>query len=179
MKAKKDKKEKQKAWSDFTDKEKEEIKSLFMEYEPITEIAAKYNVPRTSLQYHATQKKANWTVEREMNKAQLFSQFSSTKKSSFIKMSNSIIKVMSRAIDHLADRDMPPTTREAKDVTVMLESLDKITRLDDGSPTEITGEKVVEFKDIEVIADMIPFRTKSKPEIVVYKEKEEEDEEAN
>lgn len=164
---------KSRKWSDISDKEKEEIKQMFMEYETVVDISKKFNVPRTTLTYHTTQKKNNWTVERELNKAQLFSKFAATKKSSFINMSNNILKVMDRAIKHLSDRDAPPTTREAKDVTVMLESLDKITRLDDGNPTEITGEKVVEFKDIEVIANMVPFKTKSKPEIVYVNEQSE------
>ena len=164
------KKEKQRKWADMTPKEQEEVKALFMEYESLSEISRIWNLPRTTLSYHANKKANNWSVERELNKAQLFSQFNATKKSSFIKMSNSIIKVMTRAISHLADRDTPPSTREAKDVTVMLESLDKITRLDDGSPTEITGEKVMEMKDIKDIVNLVPFSKKEEDEAIYIEE---------
>lgn len=165
-------------WTKLSSEDKEKAKQLFMEHESIAFIAETFNVPRTSIQYHATQKSNCWEVEREMMKAELFQKFSSTKRGAFIKMSDKAIKIITRSLGNLAEREHPPTTREAKDAVVILESLDKITRLDDGTPTEITGEKVMEMKDIEAIATLIPFKSKKKNktvEEIVYQEEDKDD----
>lgn len=164
---------KKKSWKSLTKKEQEEAKSLYMEYTSIASIAEKFNVPRTTIQYHAS---TYWDVEREMLKAELYQQWNSTKKGAFIKMQDKAAKIIEKSMAHLLSRDTPPTPREAKDAVMILESLDKINRLDDGKPTEITEEKVMELKDIEVIADMIPFKS-PKGEIVY--EEDEDDKENN
>lgn len=174
MKKKVSKKKTKKAnsWSDLTKKQQEFAKEKYMEYQSIASIAKELDVPRTTIQYHANK---YWDVEREMMKAELFQQFSSTKKQHFIEMSQKAMHIISKSLSHLAARDNPPTPREAKDATTILEALDKITRLDDGKPTEITEEKVMELKDIEAIAELVPFKTKGE---IVYKE-DEEDEKSN
>ena len=170
-------KKKVRSWKDLSEKEQADAKSRFMEYDNIKDIAKDLNVPRTTLNYHAN---TYWSPEREMLKAELYTKFSSTKRTNFIKMSQSAMKIITKSLDNLVNRNEAPTTREAKDAVTILESLDKITRLDDGSPTEITGEKVMEYKDIKAIANLIPFKTKDKEAIVYVEseiiEKEDEDE---
>lgn len=151
----------QRKWAELNDKEKELAKKCFMEYQSVASIAEELNVARTTIQYHAN---THWMPEREMLRAELFSNFTASKKSNFIQMSEHSIKIINKALSHLSNRDEPPSAREAKDAVAILESLDKITRLDEGSPTDITGEKVMDLKDINKITSLVPFNKKAKNE---------------
>ena len=159
-------------WSDLTPTEQEVAKQRYMEYQSVASIAEELNVSRTTLQYHV---KTYWEQERELLKAELFSRFTATKRSKFIEMSESSINIISKALKALAHRGEPPTTREAKDAVNILEALDKITRLDDGRPTEITEEKVMDMDEIHSIATLVPF----KPRLVGEDVEEAEYEEIN
>ena len=138
-----------------------EAKRMYMEYIPVIDIAKAIEENRTTISYYV---QTYWRPEREMMKADLFAHFSEVKRTNFIKMSASSMEIIQRALHDLAKRDMPPTVTEAKKATEILESLDKITRLDDGNPTEIMGEKPMSFKDIEVIANLNPFKNKEIPD---------------
>lgn len=177
---------KTRSWKDLSKPEQEEAKRLYVEEsQSLASIADTFNLPRTTLSYHAQK---YWTVEQKMNQAKLFAEFSATKKAHFVNMSDKAMTVIGRALENLATRETPPTPREAKDATQILESLDKITRLDEGKPTEISEEKVMSIEDIRKITDIIPFTPKKKEkediEPVEYKElsgdkSEEEDEKVN
>lgn len=162
-------KQKKRKWSDLSEKEIREMRALYNEYQSHSSIATKYGIARTTLQYHVDAD--GWYTEREMKRAELFTTWSSTKKEKFVNMSNDAAKIIMKSLNHLANRQEPPTTREAQQAVSILESLDRITRLDEGKPTEITEEKVMDLKDIEVIAEMVPF----KPKVIEPVEDEEED----
>lgn len=132
----------------------DQAKRRYMEYENVSAIARDLDIPRTSLNHYIQN---YWEQERDLSKAELFAAFSETKKASFVEMSEASIKIIKRALAQLANRDNPPSVMEAKRATEILESLDKITRLDEGNPTEITGEKPMDLKDIQVIANLNPF----------------------
>ncbi len=148
----------------MTPEEQEAAKNEFLKYVPIAKIARQFNIRRTTLQYHATR---HWTNDREAMKAELMSEFHDTKRGDFIKMSVSSIKIIQKALADLASRDMPPSMREAQQAVSVLEALDKITRLDDGNPTEITAEKPVSIQHVRDKLKLDPFQ---KPEEVEYKE---------
>lgn len=163
---------KNRKWSDLTKKEQEEAKESYMAYQSIQSIASKLNVARTTVSYHASK---YWDVEREMNRVELYNQFSKTKKAHFVNMSENAIKIITKSLQYLAERSEPPSTKEAKEATVILESLDKITRLDEGKPTEISEEKVMNLSDIADIASLVPFNSKNKKSKEEGEEKEKED----
>jgi predicted DNA-binding protein YlxM (UPF0122 family) len=153
--------------SDLTDEQREWAKNQYLvEHMSITDIAKKLDVGRTSVSYYANK---YWKKELDMMKAELFARFTSTKRMHFTKMSESSIKIIARSLEALANRDNPPSVMEAAKATQILESLDKITRLDDGSPTDIVAEKPISIKEIESIIDLNPF-TERKIEDVEYKE---------
>jgi len=164
-----------KKWKDLSQAEIDNAKQMYNEYKAIIDIAAHLGVPRTTLSYHI--EVDGWNTARELRKAELYTMWTSSKKEKFVNMSNDAAKIIQKSLSHLASRDQPPTPREAKDAVAILEALDKITRLDDGKPTEITEEKVMEFKDIEAIATMVPF--KSHKGIIYEEEDEDEDDKKN
>lgn len=55
-------------------------------------------------------------------------------------MTEATIKILSKALNHLATRDIPPTMQEARMASDIMSSLDKITRLDEGNPTDIISD---------------------------------------
>jgi len=134
-------------YSSLTLSDKKEFKRRYLEGESINSLSEEFRVKRTSAQYYANKE---WKQEKALMRAELFQQFSDDKKENFIKMSNASIIIMTRALQELAKRDNPPTIAEAKRATEILESLDKISRLDENKPTEITEERpitTVELKD--------------------------------
>lgn len=144
--------------TELTENELETAKEMYMEGVSVLDIANKLDVARTSLSYHVNKK---WKPELELMRADLFARFSRSKRTSFIKMSSAAMKVMARALQELADREEPPTVREAKGASDILEALDKITRLDDGNPTDIIAEKPASIIDIEHKLRLDPFYTPS------------------
>ena len=131
-----------------------EAKKLYMEYMPIKTIASQLNVNRTSIQYHAN---SHWEVEREMQKAEMFKAFSSQKKLTMTKLSEYTLKILTRALEEASKSDEPPTLREAQQTALILESIDKIMRLDDGTPTEITEGKPITTIELKKRLQNDPF----------------------
>ena len=163
-------------WNELSKQEQDAAKARYMEYQSVASIADDLGVPRTTIQYHA---KTHWEAERELLKAELFSKFTSTKRTKFIEMSEASIKIITRSLQNLVERNEAPTTREARDATIILEALDKITRLDDGRPTEITEEKVMDMNEIQAIASLVPFKPKLAEPIEEVEFEEVNDEEAS
>ena len=166
----------QRKWNDLSQEEKDDAKARYMEYQSVASIAEEFNLARTTLQYHV---KKSWETERELLKAELFSQFTKTKRAKSIEMSEASIRIISKSLQALASRAEAPTTREAKDATVILEALDKITRLDDGRPTDIIEEKVMDMNEIHSIATMVPFKKMEEIEDASFEEVDDEENESH
>lgn len=140
----------------------EKAKERYMEYESIANISRDLNIPRTSIQNYVNKE---WKAERELARTELFQELSKAKKAHFVKLTQSAIIVLSRALDNLAKQEAPPTVKEAKDVSAVMEALDKITRLDDATPTEIISqEKVITVMDLKEKLKVDPFLTFDKDE---------------
>lgn len=143
----------------LTKKERESrldaAKVLFMEYKSITEIAKLVGLPRTTIDHHA---KTHWEHERALQKAELFNALADSKRVDFSRMTQSAITVMARALQSLATRDRAPNVHEAKKASEILDILDKITRLDDSSPTEIiANEKPITIVELKKKMAVDPF----------------------
>lgn len=135
----------------------EKAKERYMEYDQISNISRDLNIPRTSLQNYVNKE---WKAERELARSELFQELSKAKKAHFVKLTQSAIVVLARALDAVATQQTPPTVKEAKDVAAVMEALDKITRLDDASPTEIISqEKVITIVDLKEKLRVDPFLT--------------------
>ena len=141
-------------FSSLTLSDKKEFKRRYLEGESINSLSEEFRVKRTSAQYYATKE---WQQEKALMRAELFQQFSEDKKENFIKMSNASIIIMTRALQELAKRDNPPTIAEAKRATEILESLDKISRLDENKPTEITEERPITTLELKDKLSLDPF----------------------
>jgi hypothetical protein len=134
----------------------EDAKKLYMEYEPIATISKATNLKHSTISYHVN-KQNGWRTERELYKADLLEKVVDSKRASFAKMTVNAISVVERCLADIATRGTPPTTTEAQRCMQILESLDRITRLDDGAPTEIVAEKPMALETIHTIVASDPF----------------------
>jgi len=132
-------------------------KKLYLEYNTVSSVAKDTGISRSSLQHHI-KKDGGWEYERNINRADLLSKVSAARASEFADMTNYTIISLKRAVKSLAERTDPPTVQEAKGVASILEALDKMTRLDEGKPTDIiTEEKVVTVAELQKRISVDPF----------------------
>ena len=143
-----------KTFNNLEDKDKEAIKDRYLGGESIIALSEEYDIKRTSLQYYVNK---NWKEEKALMEAELFQKFTTTKREAFLKMSDSSIKIIMKALEGISNREEPPTIAEAKKATEILESLDKITRLDEGKPTDIAEERVMTAIEVRQKLGLDPF----------------------
>jgi hypothetical protein len=141
---------------EFIDKDKlAAAKERYLKYEPVAVIAKDMGIARTSLQNWVNRE---WKAERELARAELFEDVAKVKKVQFVKLTENAITVLSRALETLAKSQDNITMKEARDVAAIMESLDKITRLDENKPTEIhSQEKVVTVVELREKLRVDPF----------------------
>lgn len=137
-----------------TKEQLEKARELYMEYMPVSHIASEVGLTRGLVSYHANEK---WKFERDMQKAELFQQLADAKRADFASILLNSTKIIKRAIEDLANRDMPPTAREARSMAEVIEKFDKILRLDAGAPTDISEERAVDANEIQRKVRMDPF----------------------
>lgn len=134
--------------------QQDEFKKRYLSGESILGLCKEFGVKRGSAQYYVNKE---WKAEKELLRTELFKSFGEAKKQDFVEMSQSSIVIMKRALEDLARRGTPPTIMEAKRATEILESLDKITRLDENKPTEIRENTVVTTEDLRKRLSVDPF----------------------
>lgn len=129
------------------DKEKiEAAKKMYMDFIPVTEISRTLDVPRTALMHYVTQ---YWKEERELKGAELFQELSETKAANFARMLKSSEKIVQNYLKSIENKDKV-SPQEVKVAMQVITELDKITRLDKDSPTEIISnqDKVISSEEI-------------------------------
>lgn len=146
--------EKKKTFKDLSVDEQEDMKKMYIEHYPLTHIAEKYDISRQSVSYHANK---YWKEERDLMKADLFNHFSDTKKSSFVKISQDAIDVMTRALSHIKNNVEAPTLKDAKAAAEVISALDKIIRLDENKPTDITEDRAFDVIELKKKFNLDPF----------------------
>ena len=85
-----------------------------------------------------------------MLRNEIFRELGDNKKTILIDLTGNALDLINRAVKDLKDRQKPPTMHEARLLTNVISEIDKIIRLDDGSPTDIIAEQkpstVIELK---------------------------------
>lgn len=133
-------------------------KALYMDYETVSEVSRQTGIARSTVSFHV-KKENGWEYERNISRAELLDQMQTARKADFAKMTGSTIIVLKRALQTLAERADPPSVQEAKGAASILDILDKITRLDDGNPTDIiASEKPATVIEIREKLKLDPFQ---------------------
>jgi uncharacterized protein (DUF2249 family) len=141
----------------------EKMKKDYMNYVPVTVIAETYNVSRSTVLHHANK---GWEEQRGLKRSELYRNLADSKQVDFNKITGNTIKVLKRSLAQLADRTEPPTMKEALDASKILDVLDKITRLDEGAPTDIISnhDKPITIVELQKKIAVDPFAVEYKPE---------------
>ena len=135
----------------------DKAKKLYMQYHSVSECARQTKVARSTISSNV-KKEGGWEYERDLQRTELLSQVKASRAADFANMTSSTIIVLTRALQSLAKREDAPTVSEAKSAAAILDILDKITRLDEGTPTDIiTEEKVVTVSELQRKISVDPF----------------------
>ena len=143
------------------------MKALYMEYKNPSQIAKACRCSRSTVVHHIKK----WATERELKRAELFQTMSEAKQVEFTNMTQATITIMTRALAGLANRAEEPTMREAVMASDILATLDKITRLDEGNPTDIISkDKPLTIVEVQKAIAQDPFAIPYTPEEDNYEE---------
>jgi hypothetical protein len=161
----------------MTEEELTRAKKDYMNYVPVAEIARKLNHKRETVQYHVNEK---WRSERTLRKNTLSAEFADAKGALMNHTFSSSFKGIKAWVDTVTQPGYPMKPHEAKTLMSIIESMDKIMRLDQGSPTDIISEtrpvSVVEIRKQILASD--PFAPKQ-IEDTSFKEIEDENTESD
>lgn len=132
-------------------------KKEYMRYRTVSEIAREMGVNRTTVQHHVNE---SWKSERTLRRNELAAEFSESKAAIMNHTFSSSFKGVKSWVDKVTDPSYDMKPHEAKTLLSIIEGMDKIMRLDQGSPTDIISEtkpiSVVEIREKILKAD--PFQ---------------------
>ena len=124
-----------------------EAKDLFMTFMPMVEISKQLSIPYKTLVYHSTK----WKEERGLLRNEILKELSENKKTILTSLVGNSLECVDKAILDLKQRSRPPSISEARMLTNIVAEIDKILRLDDGTPTDIIAEQkpstIIELRD--------------------------------
>lgn len=123
----------------LSESELEKARIMYMNYVPVSEIASKLGIPRTTVQYHVTTK---WKSERVLRSTEIASEFSEAKISMMNSTFSTSFKALAEWVRLKASNIECLRAHEAKTMMQIITDMDKIQRLDVGSPTDIISETV-------------------------------------
>lgn len=142
--------------SPFTKDKKEAAYKRFMEFEAAKSIARDLNISYDALKYY-TKPGGKWRRDRDMARLDLLEKVTAGKRHEMLSMADSCQTIVKRCLDRLAKQEEAPTIRDAKAVTQILVELDKILRLDENKPTEITEERPITTVEVKKKLALDPF----------------------
>jgi len=114
-------------------------KSRYMNYEPISEIAKSMGLQRGALQYHVDK---YWKSERVLRKNEMIAEFSDSKIALINETFSKSYKGVHAWVHKVTQPDYELKPHEVKTLMQIIADMDKITRLDQGSPTDIIADTV-------------------------------------
>lgn len=153
----------------YTDEQIALAKSLYMAYKTRKEIAEASGINIKTLPDYIEK----WHPERELNKKEIFSSLADAKKRHFVDLANNGLEVLVRGVRELNRSGSPLSPRDLKEVAAVIEVIDKIIRLDDGKPTEITEN--IKPATRESIIELLKADPFGELEDAEYREKKEEE----
>lgn len=123
----------------------------YLNYASISEIARTLGVHRNTIGNYVHGLKG-WKKERDFAKNELLTELAENKAAHISRIYGTSLDVLTRFVDDLKNRDKALTLVEARNLASILDSIDKIARLDQGSPTDIIADtkpaSVIEVREI-------------------------------
>jgi len=112
----------------------ERAKQLYMEFKNATEIYNATGLPIRTVHYHVQR---SWRAERDVIKNDYFSYVAENKRHLLNDITDSALQIIDKSLKRLVESDEKLKVHQIKAISEILESIDKIIKLDDNKPTEI------------------------------------------
>lgn len=129
----------------YTKEQLDNAKQMYFCYRTYKEISKQTGVSAASINYYVKQ---SWGFEREERKALLLTELTAGRRIELTSITRDGITAIKVAMKTILQNAENLSLSELSQLTKVLESLDKINRLDAGNPTEITQ---IQEQSIEVI----------------------------
>ncbi len=114
----------------------EAARQLYLNYTTISDIASRTQMTRASILYYIPK----WKEERERAKSEIIDALSDSKRELMYSIARSGLELLNRSMIDLTKSKRMLTPKEMTGIANIIDGLDKITKLDEGRPTEILGE---------------------------------------
>jgi hypothetical protein len=112
----------------------EQAKKMYMEYKNATEIFNETGLPIRTVHYYVQR---HWRAERDIIKNDYFSYVAENKRLLLNDITDSALLIIDKSLKKLVQSDENLKVHQIKAISEILESIDKIIKLDDNRPTEI------------------------------------------
>lgn len=112
-------------------------KEMYMAYKPISDIARAFGVSNKAIHYHVDK---GWKSERILRRNELASELIESKAAIMNSTFQSSYKGVHAWVQRVTDPAHELTPQEVKTLMQIITEMDKITRLDAGSPTDIIAD---------------------------------------
>lgn len=133
----------------------EEAKKLYLNYNSRQVIMEKTGLSEHAVKYYVN---TGWKDARDLRKHEVIEALSESKKALMVQISKNGLEVLARAMEDLKanPRDLGP--KEIVQIAGVIADMDKITKLDDGAPTEIIADtKPATIVEIRKMLQKDPF----------------------
>ena len=121
----------------LSEKDLEWAKSEYMAYKPIVDIARKLGVDRKAISYHINK---GWKEERILRRNELALELTESKAAIMSSTFQASYKGVHAWVQKVTASDHNITPQEVRTLMQIITDMDKITRLDSGSPTDIIAD---------------------------------------
>lgn len=139
--------------SDLTHAQLEKSKEMYLKGYPLREIMETTTISKSTIYYHIPK----WREERELNKNEIIAALSENKKTLLSEVIKNGLDVLAHSMKELKKSNEALTAKEMVGLSNVITNIDKIIKLDQGDPTNITENKkpatVLEIKEMLRKAD--------------------------
>lgn len=140
-----------------------EARRLYMSYKTRKEIVDATGININTLASYIDK----WRPERELAKSEMFSALADSKKRFFVDLANNGLEILVRSLREMNRDGAVLEPKQLREISSIIGEIDKIIRLDDGNPTEITESlKPATRADIIQLLKSDPFQEIEEAEIV-------------
>lgn len=130
-------------------------KKMYMQFIPNTTIAEAIGVNPPALYYYI---RKYWKQERDLLSSEFINNLTEARAADLVSIQNSSIVILKKILNYLAKSSAVPNTKEAVDVVKILESIDKLARVNPeeySSHKAISQEELVELSDVKDIFEIV------------------------
>jgi DNA-binding transcriptional ArsR family regulator len=112
------------------------MRQMYYGYKPIAEIVKATGVKRPTVMFHIKK----WKEDRELRKHEIVAALTDSKRELMSSIAKNGLEALAASMEYLNSNKKVLSLKEMQSVAQIIDSFDKITKLDDGNPTEILAE---------------------------------------